>query len=426
MGNMKGSGCIINSLSSKYDYLLTAKHLVDLIDPSEIQVIGEWLNEQHQLEVKNVELEEAVLYSHNNKDVDAVIIKIKKGYVSDEVQIKECQENSKLVLCGFPNTRRAEDDSFKVFDVTVKNRKLHGYFEGQVEGPIAPIWDDVVGFSGGGLYSQHENGAILMAIQSQMSAEEEDQIHGRVDIIPIQLYQQIISAHELEPILPDYLRCFSNCKDGIFKLEQCWTPENIKHAKATLKGLTSKIIDLGICPHDILEKFNIRLLVKGISSQELNNKILWESWLEFLIINYVFSKNKADIDEIFNNRRLLFSSAEKPWNFFIQDILESDFKGLAKKGSVVVSTPQKPDETILTGEIIKNISRFTEIDDDKLLIDEGIENPLIDYKIVHLYAFSKECILSKHQEYAEFTGLNKKEIIDKLNLEYAKIFENKS
>ena len=133
-GNDVGSGCLINALSDDYDYLITAKHLIEKSKPEDVQITGIWLDENKDINRKNITIQEYDFFIHENKDVDAAIIKINKGFVDNNLQISSCCFNDELLLCGFPKTREDNQEPYKTFEIKVLNDKLHGYYEAQVKG----------------------------------------------------------------------------------------------------------------------------------------------------------------------------------------------------------------------------------------------------------------------------------------------------
>lgn len=421
-GNKVGSGVIINALSNEYDYLLTAKHLIDSCKTKEIKITGIWLNDKNQISRKKIKLFENNVFKHQNKNIDAAIIKIDKGFVDNDLQVSTHKDKNELLLCGYPQTRQNEHDPYKTFKINLNSPKENGYYEATIESSMAPNRPDVEGFSGGGIFAKSETCKVLTAIQSCMATDDINEMHGRILIMPMALFYNIIEEYKLAPILPDYLKCFSTYKNEIFPLNTFFD-NNIAYTREFLRALTDKVVESNIFPYMLENTLNTRLLIKGKSKEALTNKLLWKSWLEFLIVNYIFSDKKIDLKQIFNNKRLLFSNSNLDWSQIIKQILESDFKDLKKKGNIIISTKEKPTtETILTGEIIENIVRAIKLEDNRFMIDEGIENPLVDFKFIHLYAFSKDCILDKHNEYAGFNFLNKDELLNKLKEEYERIF----
>jgi hypothetical protein len=70
---------------------------------------------------------------------------------------------------------------------------------------------------------------------------------------------------------------------------------------------------------------------------------------------------------------------------------------------------------------IDDIIRSNNLQGVEMQIDEGIEHPFKSYKLIHLYAFQKKCIIDKEDDYRDFTSLTEAQLILKLKAEYAEL-----
>lgn len=416
-GKGQGAGCIVSAMSNDFDYVITAKHLVT--DTSTVKITGKWLVEGVILET-NLERFNDELYFHNNSEVDAAILFVKKGYLKEPTILDSLLIEDSYKLCGYPKTREDESDQYKQSDIKIENEKPHGYREAEIKGTISYTKDEVEGFSGGGIFNYSQCPPRLVAVQSKMSASDNAEIHGRIDIMPISLFEEIITDNDLAPILPSDLLSFDSFKDYIFSFPDCFVEDHIRYTRKVLRSYTEQIIESNLTPIGIKKELGNLLLIKGEDKQVLNDKSIWIAWLEFLIICFIVYEGEKSIKDIFNDKRLLHTSSKNPWTKDIQRILESDFKGLNQNGHVIISSEGHSRQSVIEGQVLKDISRGS-VEWD-FIIDEGIEHPLLAFRFILLSAFSYECIENKSSEYENFTFENKGDLITKLKEEYEQLF----
>jgi hypothetical protein len=58
----------------------------------------------------------------------------------------------------------------------------------------------------------------------------------------------------------------------------------------------------------------------------------------------------------------------------------------------------------------------------QMQIDNGIEHPLVNFKLIHLYAFQKHAIIDKELEYGDFTAVDENVLFTKLKEEFNALF----
>ncbi len=163
------------------------------------------------------------------------------------------------------------------------------------------------------------------------------------------------------------------------------------------------------------------------SKNDLLSKELWITWLEYLIILNLVKDNditEGTLEENFNSFRILFSNTTKDWSAQFKEITQSDFRGLSQNGCIIVSTKSKPDKYIIPSNAIDDIIRANNVQAVEMLIDEGVEHPFKSYKLIHLYAFQKKCIIEKEEDYRDYNSLSEQELIAKLKAEYEELLRH--
>lgn len=386
----KGSGCLFQPFTTEYSYVLTARHVIKGLSVDDIKIEQRTGNEPITLEL--IELPH---FDEDDKTRDgAAIIKIKRVDIEEILPVykKELKYDTCQVykLCGYPKIRRDKDDSYRSDDTKLKEDKLDGFIEAEIQSRAT--FDEVDGMSGGGFFRESGSSIELIGIQSEMAGNK-NEILGRINFIPLDSFCEIIEKKGLSPLMPSYLTCFSHLKDSIFPLNNL-EADNMPLKRHLLNQLKSKLFG-SIFPHQILEKYKESLLISGHPSANLFNKHLWTTFLEFIVINLMKESNDDISIESINNylskNRFLFGISDK-WQDLIQDVYKSNLKGLVKGGNIIVSTDidKTPSLVSIPKMSIPNIAQV-QPDDEKLQIDSGVDI-YSDFGLFHIYKFQMDLI----------------------------------
>ena len=428
-----GSGCIFQPEDNAYSYVLTAKHNItdnnnQITDLTRFILEGSNFNEV-SIPI-NALVENENYFPHPNRDI--AILKTEK--IPDLENIIRFDEISNdrtgYILAGYTEGRRKENPNVKADwfrpneNVTILHLKDKQLREAEVPNNAGQV--EIDGCSGGGILKISDDYILLAGIQNKMVNAADEQM-GRVEFSPISLFDEIISLYPnaLSPINPPYCGSFEYLKEQVMKLEDCFLKDKIEYAKQYLQDFTDEIIKNPLTPKAIKNHLRERLLIHNEKESSLYNKGLWIAWLELLIILKIIGVNpqtEQELDEIFNQYRLFYSSSKKDWSSLIQDILRSNYKGLKENACIIVSNETKPRKLVIGKGIIQNI--FRNIPKKQMNIDEGANRFLENLKYVHLYAFQQICIIEKEEEYLHFNNTNEEELLQKLKQEYEGIINN--
>lgn len=426
-----GSGVIFQAADPEFTYILTAKHVLEgeeKLDVVRFLKHGETWNE---LVVDSSDIIVRDNYfPHENKDI--AIIKVAKIDKLDNIlRLDNIEDpNEKYYLMGYPKKRRDDspDCKEKWFrddrNVEIHDSRGNGRREAQL--PDRMDWEEVNGHSGGGIVKfASDTNLFLAGIQNKMSSEREDL--GRVEFTPIKYFDEIVERNQdkLKNLYPPYMECFSFLKDEAFDLHAGFSQENIENTKNLLKHKCLDVIDSHITPLVIKRLFKERILIDDEKNNEMENKIIWVLWLEFLtIINIAFEKvhSNSELLDIFNNHRLLCSSTQKDWCCELKNLMYADYKGLSENAVVIVGVKESPEDgEYEINNLLPSIAYVRDNRDrDKMRIDRGMNFPFEDFKFVHIDYFKKGTIVENHSEFADL-GTDK-QILNKLREEYEKAF----
>jgi len=422
-----GSGCLFQPMSDQYSYILTARHVIkDSALP--LSIVRQTINDNGDLVEEELTMIGEPFYHPDPDNYDAAIIKVQKvmDQNTDLLRLENPFDATGIcTLAGHPGVRGDSSYSYRENNLTLKNKKQFNYIEAELA-TVATL-KEVKGQSGGGIFSFENEHYFLAGIQKKMSVPDGQETLGRIDFMPLSFFDQIVAnnKNELIDLLPYYLTSFSLLKDQVMKIEGCLVAENVNFTRNFLRSVTEKIIANNLTPIFVKNFFNDRLLV-GVkpSKNILLSKDLWITWLEYLIILNLLKDNditEANLETNFNSFRLLFSNTSKDWSTQFKEITQSNFHGLVKDGCIIVSTRSKPEKYMIPSGAIDDIIRSNNLQGVEMQIDEGVEHPFKSYKLIHLYAFQKKCIIDKEGDYRDFTSLTEAQLILKLKAEYAEL-----
>jgi len=427
-----GSGCIFQPMDSAYSYVLTAKHNITDANNQISELIRfkfESSNTWTEIQIPFAKLiENENYFPHSDKDI--AIIKIDKvSDLENIIRIDDIEnERTGYVLVGYPETRRNANPDIKEnwyrYDenVVILNLKANQLREGQVSNNAG--YEEIVGHSGGGILKISGDYILLAGIQNKMVDAKNEQL-GRIEFSPIRLFDEIINTYpqQLSALHPPYYNSFAFLKEQIMKLEGCMS--NVEYTKQYLRDITDEIVKNPLTPNIIRNHLNERLLASGERESSFHKKGLWIAWLEFLIILKVVGlnpKTEQELDDIFNQYRVIYSSSKEDWSTIMMDIVCSDYKGLKENACLIVANDKKPEKSIIGKGMIPNLAR--NVQKKKMKIDEGINHPFESFKHIHVHAFQRNCIIEKDSEYAHFDSTNENELLQKLRQEYESILNN--
>jgi len=294
--------------------------------------------------------------------------------------------------------------------------------EGQIPGN--PDITEVRGQSGGAIVKIKDNCLMLVGIQNKMVDAFNEQL-GRIEFATIDSFDEIVQQFpdDLSPLSPSHCKSFKFLRDQVMKLEGCFY--DISYTKQCLQYIAEEITLNPLTPQVIKNRLKDRLLIHNEQESSLYHKGLWIAWLELLIILRVIGlrpQSEQELDDMFNQYRIIYSSSPQDWSFFIQDILRSDYKGLKENACVIVCNERKPSKWMIGKGILQDISK--KISKKEMNIDEVAPRTLDSYKHIHLYAFQQNCIVAKEEEFMRFNNTNEDELYEKLKQEYEYIIYN--
>lgn len=427
-----GSGCIFQPVDKEHSYILTAKHnLTD--NNNRIDTLIRFQYNKNKWEKSPIEIDSLVegrnYFSHPDKDI--AILKINR--VTDLEPIHKIDTNDILLepdnycLCGYPQTRRnAEKDESEWYrldlGIIIKDCRNNGLREAQV--PNNSGIEEIRGHSGGCLIKISGNDLLLAGIQNKM-APAKDEALGNIQFFTIDNFDEIIEkyADRLSPLLPPYCISFECLCNEVMQLEGYYL--DISYVKNRLQEIASDIAGHFLTPLAIKNKLRMRMLVAEEKENSLYGKGLWKAWLELLIVLNIIQKEpktEEELEDIFKQYRLLYSSTCGQWTEYLKQIACSDYRGVKENACIIVANEGIPVRTILKKGIIPNIGQ--PLTPRQLNIDEGISNPFKSFKFIHIHAFQRDCIVNQEEKFTIFNYEADAELLQELKKSYEDILNN--
>lgn len=413
-----GSGVLVAALSADYSYVLTARHNLlkergndaSLMGPSETAVK---LRDGTNIEVKQIVVATTL-------DIAVIVV---ASQALDPTATSTSTSTSTSVemeqsmwLVGFPKTRRSSNELIRLFPGKIES---FGATWIDVSTTSFAQVEEVRGVSGGGVYIKAANRWILVAVEYGMEGHSEEG-HNWLRCVGISAFDQLIGDHGLPPILPPFLLSFARLVDAAFPLAGFECPIALQFLRTALLGLVQSNLDTDSpTPNEVRSTFGRRLLVQGEHECSLLDRKLWVSWLEYLALSVLLDRPETvDVDYIQSlrsRRRFLYSGYEGEWTAFVERIIQSDLRGLADDGLVLVSNRIEgaPAKT----KSVRDLSRV--IPDIGLplsaALDIGVPRKSIGkVKLFHLDGLHADCIVRREELYDSKLGLDKRAVLQLL------------
>ncbi|WP_444926935.1 ABC-three component system protein [Microbulbifer sp. TRSA002] len=431
----QGSGFIVQPATKDFSYIFTAKHNLQndtnkpsdgLLEKSEI-IIQRPCNES-SVEQKKIE----ALELYVSDTIDIAIIKV--PYQSDVLiypSYEKIEIGETVRLWGFPtydeNKNEPLDDQINALEL-----KIHRNDGNEIElrNKSDATYNDVIGYSGGGVFSLSSTSPSLVSIQSKMSHGEAE--HNHIKSIPVKFFKELIENKNLKNVYPYHLNNYSSTAKDTFIFENCVNPKNLNKAKNRLQSLAEKYVSAGICsPLDIINSLRSHLKVHNRKTSELENKKLWIALLEIIVIKHLIDSVKdetkwtvSDVKYLFNSVRFIFINSTKSWKRHLEEIICTNLDHLNDDGIallVLIGEQDLPEDPVLDPEIFRNAEPDISngLDGSAELIDLAENSPICsgDIKIIHFAKLHSKCLVADE---FKLKNLNSNDALQHITQNYSK------
>ena len=196
--NNQGSGCLYQPINPHFSYVLTARHVVEHIDPDDMNIEQEVFidNKANRLPVNRL----AGPYYHPDPEIDAAIIIVEKmdevGFVDTRAPV---EDDLTYKSCGFPgiesDRQLLSKSTFWTMNVQLSTRAELGMFEAKVVDEGNPTQEEIEGMSGGGVLIIEKEKVTLVGLNCEMARQGD---LPEIKITSIEVFNDIVNAYPEE------------------------------------------------------------------------------------------------------------------------------------------------------------------------------------------------------------------------------------
>ena len=157
-------------------------------------------------------------------------------------------------------------------------------------------------------------------------------------------------------------------------------------------------------------------------TNKLQNRELWASFLELLVISILIDRpsevNLAYVKNLLKCRRLIYIDSEKSWKQHVKGIFCLEHKDLRDNAVYIVRTNMASNTAIYKSEQLKKLVTNISFPVDGKSISNSITNVTANRSLVDIKALHNKCIQGKEDDYSSFCISNVGELNEKLADEY--------
>lgn len=428
-----GSGVLVQPASEEYSYVLTAKHVVkesEFPEPSAISILDKDGN--------SIAVQER--YFHQEEDCDLAILKVE---FQQGLELGYFYHNlipgMAAWIYGYPRNRRPEQgtpDEPSTYELRLHDIRDNGVVE--FRNLSRAVYDEIEGYSGCGVFffNEETNKAELIGIENRMAEAEANDGHIRVYLFS--KIEEVIQSNNLVEIKPPYLKSFSYHENQMFSAVELQNDAALK----CLKDLANKSFGEYnlfeshlITPENIIKSFIDKILADNQNVNHLNDKELWEFFLELLFVQLTIypeyiSEGKDHenfISDFFQRFRPIYDHEKRGykdlWRRYIAfanlDELEDD--------SIIMffSYGKEPRNLMFTRNLeqtVRNIGEAESIDGNiSRVLNRNYKRP---NTILHWTTIKRICVEEEEERYSSLNIiLHEQEIMAAIRETFGKVFE---
>ncbi|MBX9886932.1 MAG: hypothetical protein K2Y30_03240 [Flavobacteriaceae bacterium] len=443
-----GSGILFQPLDKDKTYILSAKHVFYEEEDTDGREKKYFLKESINLSLsdnqcisRELEINKGENYfEHHDPEVDASILILNEKLDFSQIYIDEnCSTYNECLLCGYPSKLHDnKNDRYTTYQI---NRKVdetnNGYLRLETDfGQLT--YEDIIGFSGGGVFQIYNSVINIIGIQSSTIA---DIATGQIDVVPINKFVEIVERNKLSQLIPAFLQSFKFLRDTAFDISAGILDDNISYTRKVLQNKTLEVINSDITPIFIKNLFNLRLLINENYGIKLDDELIYLTWLELLTLINIAKEvacNQNDLEIIFSNTRLLYKNTNDDWQSdnFLEDCLSSNYTGLNENATIFIKTKSDPIGSNLAyyklekGSLVPRIDAFRKKHENGTLAVNNIGSAVSDvdefafdkYNFIHFEYLKKYMLIENSENFKSYKRSNEKELLIKLKEEYGKVF----
>ncbi|MEH6415547.1 ABC-three component system protein [Pseudomonas sp. CGJS7] len=406
-----GSGVLIQPMTDAYSYVLTAKHVLEIItDEDDEPSIHPIYKDADDIRIthNHASIKVIARYLHPDKDLAVLLVHHIPGLtltISSALVIR----GNKFTIMGCPSLRRTSKETIfskYIRDLSGEVKRVRGdCFE--VGSDEVPTVKEIRGMSGGGIFVEINGNCYLTGIETSLSGVI-GEYHGRLDGIMVSSFDEILTSNQyigedLAKILPPHLFCLSRSIPKTFAFRGTALPLVSAKARNYLHQIgTNSIKADSPTPYSLKSK----LLENSLFHKDLCEQILdedyWKCYLEYLIVGLISSNTSIItndfITQLGSHKHFLYSDTERDWLELLPSIVDIGLPNMVADSALVIATKSSPIQAELTvplDRIIPNIDQ-----DLPMMFDIGAGSRRIskNTRLLHLEGVSRKAIILNEEK----------------------------
>lgn len=354
-----GSGCLYQPATKDYTYVLTVRHNVAKRATFEKMASITVSRAEGVPFTYNLDHQDVLL--HPDVNIDLALLKIPYTEISAVVHHAKAQREDRLRIWGFPNIKQDQADPSGTFLMTADIADANQF---QVIGEMPFSTTDhtsaenVIGFSGSGIFDERSNRPMLKGIMPALDAP--GGAHNRLNVYHISAFEAIISENALMDMRPFCLLSFETYLEGCFSAY----PDDIQD----LLILKSNEILQHFNPFAISESIKEKLFIPYSLdyASHLLKVELWKGWLSLLAFLWIVDNIGMEVGEVVkllhgpDRIHIRYYHSENPkMSDIVHKILIDAYNGIEPGDNIVVYSDVYP----------KGAKYFTEEKLSKMIIN---------------------------------------------------------
>lgn len=331
----------------------------------------------------------------------------------------EPKKKEDINIVGFPNALDSEECEIQRFSLNGVINELPGKNIIQIDSkhPIETYENNakgiVSGCSGSPVFVEHNNEIFLTGIVTNLSSS--DGAFGSILGVSITRIDEEMERQTGKCLFDKQLCNFSEYKDVIV--------ERVEEEFQDICNVQIQLIDEKTSPNSIIEHLGEKI-VWPYSNKEKKNKDVWKTWLLYLIVRCIESKENIENEkyyviqknEIERNVKLLYATRHTRLPDFLKDYIQNAYSYIGSNDLIIIGTRTQPYTKYISKEIakktVKNISSAVAVKEG-IYVDD-VENSLQDISVVHIDKIVEE-IFGNIDQCMEIKGRElEKQVSDKL------------
>lgn len=398
----EGSGVLFQPLDETKTYILSAKHVFypkvqndKGPDTEELVTTISYSMSDNQNSSTEVAITKGTNYFEHD-DADAAILVLDENLEFDHIFIDERTTGFEgFSLTGYPESKKNANDRYDkhlISDLTSSDddkiilRLTVDHLD----------YDQITGFSGGGIIKINGDSLLLAGIQSKTP---NGPCNGQIEVVPIKIFEEIVDGNNLSKLLPSYLSNIELLINSIISYN-----ETLPALKPKLQVAIRKQFEQVKCELNSIYSNNyIKKSTTSITS--IKSKRFWTSFLEYALIISLLEVDGFDEDVLGKmnlTKKFIYSDSSKDIYDLYSEVLLFASENIGDNCQVLLATNQTPKSPnrrrMPASEVNLNVGSVVDTETiDRVQTSSKIK------EIIHLKAIEFDCINSNENALNEFT-----------------------